>query len=500
MSAQGDPSNRGGYGYASAGPIPQESARAGTGGGGSGGRGVPEEKQRVSRNFAYPLRPGLQPRVAGPPVRERVAQGGQAEGSSSGRRPAPPPPEPASYSSSDRPGLPTGPKPKYVSRPGMSDDETSAQPSIAYRPTQQSLRPQPSFDSSAEQDDSTSLGTHPSMQSMQSDRSIYIGYDPTSEQRDRDTNRDSDTLGVIPNFPVPASNQQRPPSSRRPIASSLYAEKAIGVSPIPEESPNLSRHDSYASSAAIPSSWADEENSSSDPDNNRPLQREENEGNLVRQASWGKRRKPTLTEIKSPERSRSTSRSGGASSKQSTPSSLSQPPITATETYFSEKPAFYRTDSDTAARDKDLKLDKEIGIASGEPAFPPQASTRRMSRSEGRAPGRRIPPRLNMDAVRDAEARGSLTSLPDLIRRATKLAAALETGRPGSSMAWGGRGSFFGFNTSSSGMIPQTEVLNSHRMLNGTYRKSHKRHRLDIRHPRLLPAACLGRRWNPRLR
>jgi hypothetical protein len=422
----------------------------------------------VSRNFAYPLRPGLQPRVSGPPVRERVAQ---VEGSSSGRRPAPPPPGPASHGSSDRSGLPTGPKPKYVSRPGMSDDETNAQPSVAYRSTQQPIRPQPR---SAEQDDSTSVDTHPS---MQSDRSIYIGYDPTSDQSERDTNRDSDTLGAIPNFPVPASNQQRPPSSRRPIASSLYAEKTVGVSPIPEESPNLSRHDSYASSAAIPSSWADEENSSSNPENNRPLQRDENEGGLVRQASWGKRRKPTLTEIKSPERSRSTSsRSGGASSsdsgktsaaigaqssgsvprpssKQSTPSPLSQPPIAA-ETYFSEKPAFYRTDSDISARNKELGLDKGIGIAGGEPAFPPQASTRRASRSEGRAPGKRIPPRLNMDAVRDAEARGSLTSLPDLIRRATKLAAALETGRPGSSIAWGGRGSFFGFNTSSSGMIP----------------------------------------------
>jgi hypothetical protein len=45
----------------------------------------------------------------------------------------------------------------------------------------------------------------------------------------------------------------------------------------------------------------------------------------------------------------------------------------------------------------------------------------------------RRPPKLNMDAVRDAEARGSLTSLPDLIRRATQLAAMMDRGkRPGS--------------------------------------------------------------------
>ena len=41
-----------------------------------------------------------------------------------------------------------------------------------------------------------------------------------------------------------------------------------------------------------------------------------------------------------------------------------------------------------------------------------------------------------MDAVRDAEARGSLTSLPDLIRRATRLAAMMDRGkRPGSRLA-----------------------------------------------------------------
>jgi hypothetical protein len=34
-----------------------------------------------------------------------------------------------------------------------------------------------------------------------------------------------------------------------------------------------------------------------------------------------------------------------------------------------------------------------------------------------------------MDAVRDAEARGSLTSLPDLIRRATRLAAMMDRGK-----------------------------------------------------------------------
>lgn len=41
----------------------------------------------------------------------------------------------------------------------------------------------------------------------------------------------------------------------------------------------------------------------------------------------------------------------------------------------------------------------------------------------------RRPPKLDIDAVRNAEARGSLTSLPDLIRRATRLAAMMDRGR-----------------------------------------------------------------------
>jgi hypothetical protein len=49
----------------------------------------------------------------------------------------------------------------------------------------------------------------------------------------------------------------------------------------------------------------------------------------------------------------------------------------------------------------------------------------------------RRPPRLNIDAVREAEVRGSLTSLPDLIRRATRLASALDRGaRPASNLRW----------------------------------------------------------------
>lgn len=41
----------------------------------------------------------------------------------------------------------------------------------------------------------------------------------------------------------------------------------------------------------------------------------------------------------------------------------------------------------------------------------------------------RRPPRLDIDAVRSAEERGSITSLPDLIRRATRLASMIDRGK-----------------------------------------------------------------------
>jgi hypothetical protein len=47
-------------------------------------------------------------------------------------------------------------------------------------------------------------------------------------------------------------------------------------------------------------------------------------------------------------------------------------------------------------------------------------------------PSSQRPPRLDLDTVRETEARGSLTSLPDLIRRATRLAANLDRGKTAS--------------------------------------------------------------------
>ena len=83
------------------------------------------------------------------------------------------------------------------------------------------------------------------------------------------------------------------------------------------------------------------------------------------------------------------------------------------------------TDSKPAHSPRDFEKD---GVVS--PTHPLQMPTRQTSLAD--RVGSRRPPRLNVDAVREAEARGSLTSLPDLIRRATRLAANLDRGRTAS--------------------------------------------------------------------
>jgi hypothetical protein len=84
-----------------------------------------------------------------------------------------------------------------------------------------------------------------------------------------------------------------------------------------------------------------------------------------------------------------------------------------------ERPPFSQQDPPYSAG-----LEKEIGIFGALPMAAPTMSDKR--------PGGRKPPALNMHALRDAEARGSLSSLTDLIRRATKLASNLDHGRTAS--------------------------------------------------------------------
>lgn len=225
------------------------------------------------------------------------------------------------------------------------------------------------------------------------------------------------------------------------------------VSPIPEEFAH-SRFTkcSVASSRAIPSSWGSGPAESEilgayldmdSDDGQRSPGLQEDDTSLVRSASIGKRGKPTMRTIlrsnpvsvvDMPAPTEEESAKGkavrpvvmGAAASQMphTPSQLRQSSTTASSESLKgvdpEKPPF-STQHDSPS---DARLKKELEAFGGLPHAAPTMSDKR--------PGGRKPPALNMHALRDAEARGSLSSLSDLIKRATKLASNLDHGRTAS--------------------------------------------------------------------
>ncbi|KAI0905220.1 hypothetical protein F4823DRAFT_147434 [Ustulina deusta] len=244
------------------------------------------------------------------------------------------------------------------------------------------------------------------------------------------------SVGSIPDFPLPVAtpsarrsvNLGPPPSSRRG-ASSFYSTASF-VSPIPEESPRIRSYTSYASSAAIPESFG-----SLSPGSQNDLYFDEtiveesfisddaDDSRLVRSASVGKRGRPSLVTTKAPDRSPSASQrpapkpiqsspfasgtgyvDGSSSSSAQTTAKNSGGPGLTTNSMLNAFESASATDPSTV------------------PRMDPQLKPSRLS-------GLRRPPRLDIDAVRTAEARGSLTSLPDLIRRATRLATMMDRGK-----------------------------------------------------------------------
>ncbi|KAF8859956.1 hypothetical protein BDZ45DRAFT_704061 [Acephala macrosclerotiorum] len=335
------------------------------------------------------------------------------------------------------------------------------------------------------------------------------------------------SVGSIPDFPVPmpppgpprrSANLGPPPSSRR--GASSYYSQASFVSPIPEESPRtVPSHQSYASSAAMPTSWGsdsprydeddyeDEEVFDRDSRDYRdegrgfgsPIEegresmksRESNgddsdDRGLIRSASFGRRAKPSMITTRSSERVEPTQPQqapqqsmsklekmgviagvGGPSQgltapkadeggqretvwpiigdvnsplatgtglidKSSTSSEETIPTIARAVTTNEPASAYAANRSEPKATEKEM-----LGAYNAASSLaPPPAPIRTPSPGFSRLSAIRRPPRLDMDAVRDAEARGSLTSLPDLIRRATRLAAMMDHGkRPGSRLA-----------------------------------------------------------------
>jgi hypothetical protein len=305
------------------------------------------------------------------------------------------------------------------------------------------------------------LGVHPA---MRGGGRIFV--DTAGHENTKDNGSASVSDVALPTIiPPPIITQPRRPAqhSLRRAGSS----QPVPPSPIPEESiSSTSRRESYASSAAIPSNWPADSDPESDHDRDDelglPIQGEE--VGLVRQASVGRKERPTLMHIRMNRNSGSSETSlpkspslltipspGGSFGAPPSPlmqppsSPLAQPPVTPAQLANPEKKAM----TERKSSDINLATLKELGFPASEiPAKSPSPRTRR------------VPARLNMDVIQPAEARGSLTSLHDLIRRATRLAANLEAGSRPVSTQWGGRGSFFGFGPSrepSSGICPEKQ-------------------------------------------
>jgi len=268
----------------------------------------------------------------------------------------------------------------------------------------------------------------------------------------------SSTVSVqmpMPEAPVPSVNPRvRTAGLTTPNARSSQARRS-SVSPIPVSEGFVNPRqtlESLASSRAIPSSWgsgpAESEilgtclDNESDEDEHTVETGQNQAETLVRTASWGKRQKPTMRTIMTLNLNSKTSipdvpssnprdewnknaaaesHNVGAAFSQAlhVPSVLRRGSTSTTESSVDpEKPRFADIVHNPAAAK---------GLVEPLPNFPQNAPTMSAKR-----PGGRKPSHLDMAAVRDAETRGSLSSLSDLIRRATKLASNLDRGRTAS--------------------------------------------------------------------
>ncbi|KAG8415593.1 hypothetical protein J3458_009426 [Metarhizium acridum] len=332
--------------------------------------------------------------------------------------------DPSSYRSSSSksqqiPQRPPRPSPSRI--PSMLDQAKPQQPTPVF--TSRSVLP----DTSQEKNDNYNVSS-PSTPSESSNRQTIS------------------SVGSIPDFPVPipasssapprkSANLGPPPSSRRG-ASSFYSSASY-VSPIPEESPRSRSHGSYASSAAMPETWpagspeigspaygdAFYEESITEKDRESGYDEFGDESQLVRSASLGKKGKPALITTKR------ASSSGTNTGKDPAPAKtvLENDGYTSPATSSSEsvstikKPrASFINTSSRESLATDAILQPYGSASSSGPRESVQLGD--VPRQQSRLSAMKRPPRLDIDAVRAAEARGSLTSLPDLIRRATRLA------------------------------------------------------------------------------
>jgi hypothetical protein len=319
------------------------------------------------------------------------------------------------------------------------------------------------------------------------------------------------SFGSIPDFPVPDIPPQAhtqgpprrslgpPPTSRRGVSS--YYSHNSHVAPIPEEHPDgrhrpsdgkhrpsdVRQHNSYASSSAVPKSWVDgppeyymtsyreeeEEDEEDDVRDSRSTEPDDTTG-LVRKASLGRQFKPSLTTV----RSNSSSGSDNSKNKKVAAGTVGTAGAIAAAAAggigMAESmdlgemlPAKAYGDSKQNSMRATPQLSPKAGRSgSATPkSIPADPRVRQIlgGLEKGGAIGDvdelppsaiRRPPRLDMGAVRETESRGSMTSLPDLIKRATKLASNLDKGRTASRLG------MLEFNASDPNLLNK---LNEHR-------------------------------------
>ncbi|KAH7175488.1 hypothetical protein EDB81DRAFT_7083 [Dactylonectria macrodidyma] len=274
----------------------------------------------------------------------------------------------------------------------------------------------------------------------------YYSESPTSPSSDT-----SSTMGELHDFPPAgthslssarrSANLGPPPSSRRG-ASSFYSNPSY-VSPIPEESLASKSHGSYASSAAMPDSWPigsgdvsptfyDETDAKSQGSIYDDFG---DESKLVRSASIGKRGKPALV----------TTKSSSSTTDKRVHSPVQAVAMSSNERMDPQNSWIAMTTPNPPAADdsRNLSPDAMLGAYAAASATdlaenrmkspspqPPQAQPQfQIQPAYSRMSAIRRPPRLDIDAVRSMEERGSITSLPDLIRRATRLASMIDRGK-----------------------------------------------------------------------
>ncbi|KAI2617145.1 hypothetical protein GGR54DRAFT_215650 [Hypoxylon sp. NC1633] len=340
--------------------------------------------------------------------------------------------------------LPQWPLAGSISTPPSSDSEPYRPPPGRSQPPQRPPRPSrvPSMLDASRIQEHTPVFQYVPQNARISEISAPETIHSTSSRQSTNS-----SVGSIPDFPLPVVAPPLPPPARRSVnlgpppssrrgASSFYSTVSY-VSPIPEESPRTRSHTSYASSAAIPDSFGSLSPGSSpgySPSagyvddtiaEESVISDDADESRLVRNASIGKRGRPALVTTGSAEKGERM---------------LRPAPIPVQGSPFQDGTGYIEGSSSSSGNGSReavgtaVTADNMLNAFEGASAMDP-SSIRKATPSPRpfRFSAIRRPPRLDMDAVRAAEARGSLTSLPDLIRRATRLASLMDRGRrPGS--------------------------------------------------------------------